>query len=61
MDAAGVVHSARPDLGLAAGQRVAVLVSSGCWQEVVSAPAERVLALPDDLSLEAGAALPSTT
>ncbi len=58
MDAAGLVRSARPDLGLAAGQRVAVLVSSGCWQEVISAPPERVLALPDDLSLEAGAATP---
>jgi NADPH2:quinone reductase len=58
MDAAGVVRSARPELGLAAGQRVAVLLSYGCWQEVISAPAERVLALPGDLSLEAGAALP---
>jgi NADPH2:quinone reductase len=58
MDAAGVVRSARPELGLAAGQRVAVLLSYGCWQEVIRAPAERVLALPDDLSLEAGAALP---
>jgi NADPH2:quinone reductase len=51
VDAAGVVRSARPDLGLAVGQRVAVLLSHGCWQEVISAPAERVLALPDDLSL----------
>ena len=58
MDAAGVVRWARPELGLAAGQRVAVLVSSSCWQEVVSAPPERVLALPDDLSLEAAAAPP---
>ena len=58
MDAAGTVRSARPELGLAAGQRVAVLASSGCWQEVISAPAERVLAVPDELSLEAGAALP---
>jgi NADPH:quinone reductase len=58
MDAAGLVRSARPDLGLAAGQRVAVLASYGCWQEVISAPPERVLALPDGLSLEAGAALP---
>jgi NADPH2:quinone reductase len=47
MDAAGLVRPARPDLGLAAGQRVAVLTSSGCWQEVISAPPERVLALPD--------------
>jgi NADPH2:quinone reductase len=58
MDAAGLVRSARPELGLAAGQHVAVLVSSGCWQEVISAPPERVLPLPNDLSLEAAAALP---
>jgi NADPH:quinone reductase len=58
MDAAGLVRSARPDLGLTAGQRVAVLLSYGCWQEVISAPAERVLPLPDDMSFEAGAATP---
>jgi NADPH2:quinone reductase len=58
MDAAGTVRSARPELGLTAGQPVAVLMSYGCWQEVISAPPERVLALPDDLSLEAAAALP---
>jgi NADPH2:quinone reductase len=58
MDAAGVVRSAPPEAGLAAGQRVAVLLSCGCWQEVVSAPAARVLPLPDDMSLEAGAAAP---
>ena len=58
MDAAGTIRSARPGLGLAAGQHVAVLASYGCWQEVISAPPERVLALPDDLSLEPGAALP---
>ena len=56
MDAAGVVRSARSGLGLATGQRVAVLLSHGCWQEVVSAPAERVLPLPDDMGFEAGAA-----
>jgi NADPH2:quinone reductase len=58
MDAAGTIRSARPNLGLVAGQRVAVLVSYGCWQEVISVPPERVLALPDGLSLEAAAALP---
>ena len=58
MDAAGVVRSAPPGLGLAAGQRVAVLLSHGCWQEVVSAPAERVLPLPEDMGFEAGAAAP---
>ncbi len=58
MDAAGVVRTARPGLGLAAGQRVAVLLSHGCWQEVISAPAERVLPLPDGMTFEAGAAAP---
>jgi NADPH2:quinone reductase len=58
MDAAGVVRSAPPGTGLAAGQRVAVLLDYGCWQEVVCAPAARVLPLPDDISLEAGAAAP---
>jgi NADPH:quinone reductase len=58
MDAAGTVRTARSELGLAAGQPVAVLASYGCWQEVISAPPERVLAVPDELSLEAAAALP---
>ena len=58
MDAAGVVRSAPPGTGLAAGQRVAVLLDYGCWQEVVSAPAARVLPLPDGMSFEAGAAAP---
>lgn len=58
MDAAGLVRSAPPGTGLAAGQRVAVLLDYGCWQEVVSAPAARVLPLPDGMSLEAGAAAP---
>jgi len=62
MDAAGVVRSAgpgaggAPGAGVRAGQRVAVLLSHGCWQEVVCAPAERVLPLPDEMSFEAGAA-----
>ena len=58
MDAAGVVRSAAPGLGWSAGQRVAVLLPYGCWQEVVRAPAERVLPLPDGMSFEAGAAAP---
>jgi NADPH2:quinone reductase len=58
MDAAGVVRSAGPGSGLVSGQRVAVLLSHGCWQEVLSAPAERVLPLPDGMSFEAGAAAP---
>jgi NADPH:quinone reductase len=58
MDAAGVVRSAPPKAGLAAGQRVAVLLSYGCWQEVIAVPAARVLPLPADMSFQAGAAVP---
>ena len=58
IDAAGVVRSAEPGLGLLAGQRVAVLVSYGCWQETIRVPAERVLPLPDGMSFETGAAVP---
>ena len=56
MDAAGVVRSAAPGSGFSPGQRVVVLASCGCWQEVISAPASRVLPLPDGMSFEAGAA-----
>jgi NADPH:quinone reductase len=56
MDAAGVVRSAAPGSGFSAGQRVAVLVPYGCWQEVISAPASRVLPLPDGMGFEAAAA-----
>jgi NADPH:quinone reductase len=55
MDAAGMV---RPGAGFQPGQRVAVLVPYGCWQEVISVPPERVLPLPDGMSFEAGAAAP---
>jgi NADPH:quinone reductase len=58
MDAAGVIRSAPAGTGLAAGQRVAVLLPRGCWQEVIWAPAARVLPLPADMSLDAGAAAP---
>jgi len=56
MDAAGVVRSCAPGAGFRPGQRVAVLVPYGCWQEVINVPAERVLPLPDVMSFEAGAA-----
>jgi NADPH:quinone reductase len=61
MDAAGVVRSGAGSgagSGLGPGQRVAVLVPYGCWQEVISVPPGRVLPLPDGMSLEAGAAAP---
>jgi NADPH2:quinone reductase len=55
MDAAGVVRSGA---GFRPGQRVAVLVPHGCWQEIISVPPERVLPLPGGMSFEAGAAAP---
>ena len=58
MDAAGVVRSAPPGSGLAAGQHVAVLRPYGCWQETVSVPPEQILPLPPDMSFDAGAAAP---
>src|SRR5579859_7816381 len=54
MDAAGVVRFSGS--GLSAGQRVVVLASHGCWQEAISAPAERVLPLPDGMGFETGVA-----
>ena len=35
-----------------------MLQSYGCWQQVISVPAERVLPLPDGMSFEVGAAAP---
>jgi len=61
MDASGVVRSgsgAGSGAGFSPGQRVAVLMPHGCWQEVISVPPERILPLPDGMSLEAGAAAP---
>ena len=60
MDAAGVVRSGAggSGAGFSPGQRVAVLVPHGCWQEVISVPPERVLPLPDGMSFEAAAAAP---
>ena len=58
MDAAGVVRSRAPGADFRPGQRVAVLVPYGCWQEVINVPPGRVLPLPDGMSFEAAAAAP---
>jgi NADPH2:quinone reductase len=61
MDASGVVRSGPgpgSGAGFSPGQRVAVLMPHGCWQEVISVPPERVLPLPDGMSFEAAAAAP---
>src|SRR6201989_1988302 len=55
MDAAGVVRSCAPGANFRPGQRVAVLVPYGCWQEVIDVPPGRVLPLPDGMSFDAGA------
>ena len=39
-----------PGTGFRPGQRVAVLVPYGCWQEVINVPPERVLPLPDGMT-----------
>src|ERR1700750_2637851 len=61
MDAAGVVRSCAPGADFRPGQRVAVLVPHGCWQEVISVPPERVPPLRDGMSCEAPAAAPLTS
>ncbi|MFF5290036.1 synaptic vesicle VAT-1 family membrane protein [Paractinoplanes globisporus] len=58
-EVAGEVDALGPGVtGLAEGQRVLALVRFGGHAELVCAPAERVLPMPDDLSFVDGAALP---
>jgi NADPH:quinone reductase len=55
---AGVVRSAPAGAHVKAGDRVAALTMlNGAMAEVVALPAERVFALPDRISFEAGAGL----
>ncbi len=55
-EVAGVVRSAPTDAHVRAGDRVAGLtLLTGGMAEVVTLPAERVFALPDSVSFEAGA------
>jgi NADPH:quinone reductase len=55
---AGVVRSAPADAHVSTGDRVAALTMlSGGMAEVVALPADRVFALPDAVSFEAGAGL----
>ncbi|MCV7251916.1 NADPH:quinone oxidoreductase family protein [Mycolicibacterium fluoranthenivorans] len=55
-EVAGVVRSAPADAHVRAGDRVAGLtLLTGGMAEVVTLPAERVFALPDSVSFEAGA------
>ena len=58
VDFAGVVRTAPPGSGLAAGDRVAGCLPYGAGADLVAAPAESVFRLPDRLGFEQGAALP---
>jgi NADPH:quinone reductase len=57
-EAAGVVRSAPEGSGFAPGDRVAAFPGQSAFAEVVVAPPDRVLPLPDEVSFEAGAGLP---
>lgn len=57
-EVAGVVRSAPSDSGLGAGQRVAAFPGVGGYAETVTAPPTAVFPLPDNVSFDAGAALP---
>jgi len=56
-EVAGVVRSAPAGSGLEPGQRVAVLTNVGGWQEVVTAPVDHVLPLPDTVGFDVGAGI----
>lgn len=58
VDLAGVVRSAPVGSGLAEGDRVAACLGHGGASDVVGLGVDSVLALPDSLSFEQGAALP---
>jgi len=58
-EVAGVVDALGPDVdGPAVGRRVLALVRFGGHAELVCAPVEQVLELPDDLGFEEAAAIP---
>jgi NADPH2:quinone reductase len=58
VDFAGVVRSAPEDSGFAAGDRVACVLPWGGGAEVVALGPDSVFPLPDNVSFEAGAAMP---
>ena len=57
-EVAGVVREAPDGSPLRAGDRVVAFTSTGGFAEVVAAPADYVLPLPDEVGFEAGAGLP---
>jgi NADPH2:quinone reductase len=57
-EVAGVVREAPDGSPLRAGDRVAAFTTTGAFAEVVAAPADNVLPLPDGIGFPAGACLP---
>ena len=57
-EVAGVVREAPPRSGVQPGDRVVAFTSVGAFAEVVAAPVDHVLPLPDEVSFNAGACLP---
>ncbi|MGY1440099.1 NADPH:quinone oxidoreductase family protein [Streptomyces reniochalinae] len=57
-EVAGTVRSAPSNTGLTAGQRVAAFPGTGGYAETVAVPPTAVFPLPDNVSLDTGAALP---
>ncbi|MGH8033012.1 MAG: quinone oxidoreductase family protein [Luteimonas sp.] len=56
-EAAGEVVSAASESGFSSGQRVAFADSAFANAELVAVPADRLIALPDDIALDTAAAL----
>ena len=54
-EAAGLVRSSPAGCGLVPGQRVAVVMGHGAWQQTVAVPPEDVFSLPEAMSITAGA------
>ena len=57
-EVAGTVREAPADSALRPGDRVAAFTTTGAFADVVAAPAEHVLPLPDEVGFAAGACLP---
>lgn len=56
-EAAGFVRSSPPGCPLVPGQRVAVVVGQGAWQQTVVARPDDVFPLPEQVSITAGAGM----
>ena len=58
LEVAGIVVSAPKDANVHSGDKVCALLGGGGYSELVTAPAEMVLPIPENLSLEEAASIP---